>query len=237
MIINPQHQKIADYVRTYMLRNAQMGDPTNGTRRATARYWHSLNVYNNINQILDGEQAIDEEREICQIGALFHDVDSYTVEHSYHATRGAETAAIFLKKEGYPADLTVQVAQAIRQHDHDFDDEQPATEQIAEMRATLPRVSLMLLDADLLDKIGVSNIMAAALPMGRTDKQAYEAARELTSGWPLERARFWRDLLTTTTGRTMGEQRFDFYCQFLEQLKTEIVMSDPFAQVAEAASV
>jgi hypothetical protein len=105
---------------------------------------------------------------------------------------------------------------------------------VADMLATLSGSSRMVIDADILDKIGVSNIMAALMPMGRADKQAYEAARELTEGWPLERARFWYDLLTTKTGRTLGAQRFGFYQQFLAQIKDEIVTADPFAQMAAA---
>ncbi len=227
---DPRHQKIADYIRAYMLRHAVAGDPLSGARRATARFWHTLNVYHNLDQILTGEKADPEARDICQIAALFHDVDSYTVQHNYHAARGAETASHFLKKEGYPSALIERVAQTVRDHDHDFDDDIPAAEQVADIMATLPLTSRMVMDADLLDKIGVSNIMAAAMPMGRTEKQVYEAARELTSGWPLDRARFWHDLLTTPTGQAMGAQRFAFYKQFLEQLKLEIIMSDPFIE-------
>ncbi len=234
---DPRHQKIADYVRTYMLRNAIAGDPISGERRATARYWHSLNVYRNVEQIVSGEGEGAAMREVCQVAALFHDVDSYTVQHQYHAARGAETATHFLKKQDYDPAFIQQVAQTIRDHDQDFDDEIPAVEQVAEMLQVLPRSSLILIDADVLDKIGVSNIMAALMQMGRTDKQAYEAAREMTSGWPLERAHFWFDLLTTRTGRAMGAKAFAFYQQFLEQLKMEIVMADLFPEAQTLAQV
>lgn len=227
---NPRHQKIADYVRTYMLRNAVEGDPISGARRATARYWHTLNVYRNVGQIIEGEGESADMRELCEVAALFHDVDSYTVQHQYHAARGAETAARFLRKEGYPEDFIKRVAQTVRDHDQDFEDDKTAADQVTEMLQTLPRSSLIVIDADVLDKIGVSNIMAALMQMGRTDKQPYEAARELTSGWPLERAGFWHDLLTTRTGQALGEKAFMFYQQFLDQLKTEVVMNDFFAQ-------
>jgi hypothetical protein len=236
LMLNPSYQPIAEYIRAYLLRSAQTGDPRNGQRRATARYWHSLNVYSNVNQILTGENASAEERQIGEIAALFHDIDIYTVAHSDHAMRGAETASRFLIKAGYRRELVAEIARAIRDHDHDFDDEQPAADQVADMLANLPHTSLMVIDADLLDKIGVSNIMAALMPMGRTDKQANEAARELTNGWPLERARFWHDLLTTKTGRAMGDQRFTFYEQFLAQIENEIVMTDPFAELRTAGA-
>lgn len=236
MSVNPRYQPVADYVRAYLLRSAQTGDPRNGQRRATARYWHSLNVYNNVGQILTGENASSEERQIAEIAALFHDIDIYTVAHSDHARRGAETASRFLSKAGYPPELIAEIARAVRDHDHDFDDEQPAADQVTDMLATLPHTSLMVIDADLLDKIGVSNIMAALMPMGHIGKHVYEAARELTEGWPLERARFWHDLLTTRTGRAMGDERFSFYQRFRQQLEAEIVTTDPFAEIVPAGA-
>ncbi|MHB8626890.1 MAG: HD domain-containing protein [Aggregatilineales bacterium] len=233
-MLNSAYQPIADYVRTYLLHTASAGDPHNGERRATARYWHTLNVCQNLDLILTGEKADAATRQLCETAALFHDIDSYTVRHADHAVRGAETATRFLTKAGYPSDFVMAVARIVREHDYDWDDEQPASEQVADMLAALSQASRMVIDADLLDKIGVSNIMAALMPMGRADKYAYEAARELTNGWPLERARFWYDLLTTKTGRALGAQRFGFYQQFLAQIKGEIVTADPFAQAAVA---
>jgi len=68
--------------------------------------------------------------------------------------------------------------------------------------------------------------------MGGSDKrQVAETARELTSGWPLQRAGCWKEMLSTPTGIAMGEQRFAFYQQFLQQVETEIVMVDPYPEV------
>ncbi len=231
--MNLNHAKIADYVRRYMLKHAAAGDPVYGERRATGRYWHTLSVYRNLNEILIGEKVDDATREICEIAALFHDVDTYSVEHAYHGERGAETATKFLQKEGYDEGLITQVAQAIRDHNYEFDDERPAAEQVAEITRTYSKVSLYVLDADILDKIGASNILAAVIPLGLNNKHAYEAARSLGT-WPLERAQFWYDLLTTKTGRQMGAQRFGFFQQFIKQLEIEIAMTDPFAEGAPA---
>lgn len=228
--MNPSHAPIADYVKRYMLKHATAGDPVYGERRATARYWHTLSVYRNIDLILRGEAADSATRDICEIAALFHDVDSYSVEHAYHGYRGAETATKFLRKGGYEEPLIEQVAQAVRDHNYEFDDDRSPSEQVAEMIRTLPAYSLYVIDADILDKIGVSNLLAAVMPMGMSNKHAYEAARVLTT-WPYERARFWTDLLTTHTGKTMGAQRFAFFQQAVEQLETEIVMTDPFDEL------
>jgi len=228
------YQAVAQYVRTYLLRSAQIGDPKRGEQRATARYWHTLNVYRTVGTILDGEGADERTRKICSLGALFHDVDVYSVSHSDHGIRGAETATRFLRKNGYPQDVIELVAHAVRDHNYDFDDERSIAAQVNEMRRTMPPTSLMVLDADVLDKIGVSNILTAVIQVGRADKSAREATLELTDGWPIERARVWRDFLTTTTGQQLGDQRFAFYEQFIAQIDTEIVMHDPFEATAIA---
>jgi hypothetical protein len=96
------------------------------------------------------------------------------------------------------------------------------------------------MDADTLDKIGVSNILQAVLSMGAARRQLAESAKELTSGWPLQRAKLWKYLLTTRTGKALGEERFAFYETFLRQIETEIVMDDPFpasTQTQEVAQV
>jgi uncharacterized protein len=225
---NPNHAKIADYVKQYMLKHATAADPVHGKRRATARYWHSLSVYRNVDEILNGEGADDQIREICEIAALFHDVDHYCVEHAYHGDRGAETAGRFLTKEGYPKPIIEGVMVAVRDHNFDFSDDLPAREQVEAINGQLPLSSRYVLDADLLDKIGASNILSAVMPMGMNNKYPSEVALIVAEGWPLERAEFWRSLLTTRTGRAMGEQRLGFYRLFVGQLKREIVLADPF---------
>jgi len=228
------YQAAAQYVRSYLLRTAQIGDPKRGEQRATARYWHTLNVYQTVGTILDSEGADERTCQICRLGALFHDIDVYTVSHSDHGIRGAETATRYLRKNDYAPDVIELVARAVHDHNYDFDDERSTAAQVNEMIQTMPRTSLMVLDADVLDKIGVSNIVTALIQVGRADKSAHEAALELTDGWPLERARAWRDFLTTETGRKLGDQRFDFYQQFLAQISTEMVIRDPFEATALA---
>ena len=228
------YQAVAQYVRTYLLRTAQIGDPKRGEQRATTRYWHTLNVFRTVGIILDGEKADERTRQICMLGALLHDVDVYSVSHSDHGIRGAETATRFLRKQGYSQDVIDLVARAVHDHNYDFDDDQSIAAQVAEMRRTMPPTSLMVLDADVLDKIGVSNILNAVLQVGRADKSVHEATLELTDGWPIERARVWRDFLTTPTGQRLGRERFAFYEQFVAQIETEIVMRDPFEASAVA---
>jgi HD superfamily phosphodiesterase len=239
-ISDVQREKMVNYVRNYLIRTAQSFGHQNALFRATARWTHTLNVLQNLKVILDGEKASPESREICEIAALFHDVDHYTVQVAYHAVRGAETATRFLTKEGYDPEFAKRVAETIRQHHRDLDDEIPVDEQIRDILNSLTVEARMVMDADTLDKIGVSNILQAVLSMGTAKRQLAESAKELTSGWPLQRAKLWKQLLTTPTGKALGEERFGFYEAFLRQIESEIVMDDPFptsTQTQEVAQV
>src|SRR5262249_7171391 len=161
---------------------------------------------------------------ICEIAAFFHDIDHYTVQHEYHAIRGAETATRYLTKEGFDAEFIRRVAHAVREHNRDLDDNLPIPEQIQQIIEALSFEARMVMDADTLDKIGVSNILQAITSMTGCDKrQVSDVSIELTSGWPLQRAKLWKDMLTTETGKAMGEQRFAFYQSFLNQVESEIV--------------
>jgi len=233
-----QRQKIASYVRKYIIRTAERHGLQNASFRANARWMHTLNVRQNVLTILDGEHASEEARDICEIAAFFHDIDHYTVQHEYHAIRGAETATHYLTKEGYDPDFVRRVAHAVREHNRDLDDDIPIPDQIRQIIEALSFEARMVMDADTLDKIGVSNILQAITSLGGTDKrQVAQTARELTAGWPLQRAKLWKEMLTTETGKAMGEQRFAFYQGFLNQVEAEIVMSDPYPEMTQTQEV
>jgi HD superfamily phosphodiesterase len=225
-----QWQRVGQYVRSYLARTAATHGG-NAEYRAAERWMHTLNVLKNLELILDGEEASPESREVCQVAALFHDVDHFTVELQYHALRGAETAQAFLLREGHPEDFARRVAEAVRGHHHDFDDLIPIAEQMGEITASLSHEARMVMDAETLDKIGASNILQSIITLGRTQNPlTHDTARELISGWPLERARQWQATLVTPTGKIMGAQRLAFYEQFLKQVAAEIVIHDPFRQ-------
>jgi len=239
MSISDAHlQKMATYIRSYILRTAEIHGHRNAFFRANARWTHTLNTVKNLKLILDGENAPADVREVTEVAALFHDIDHYTVQHEYHAARGAETATRFLTKEGYDPAFIKRVARCVREHDRDLDDNIPIDTQVAELIASLDLECRMVMDADTLDKIGVSNILQAIMSMSSADKrQVVDAARELTSGWPLQRAKLWKALLTTETGKRLGEERFAFYEMFLKQVEAEIVMHDPYTELLASQEV
>lgn len=223
-----QRQKMALYVRSYILRSAENFGHHHADSRASARWTHTLNVVKNADLIMNGEVVGDDLRTAVEVAALFHDIDHYTVQLMYHAARGAETARHWLNKEGYDPDFVKRVEVMIRNHHTDLDDDIPVEEQIAEIVSTLNYETRVLMDADTLDKIGVNNILQSVMTMTQNGQRLADIAQELASGWPLQRASLWRQLLTTKTGQALGEERYQFYEAFLQQISTEIAFVDPF---------
>jgi HD superfamily phosphodiesterase len=232
-----QLQKIALYVRSYLMRTAKNFNHNNAEQRAANRWTHTLNVAQNLGRILEGEHASEDVRDVCLVAALFHDVDHYSVQLEYHAARGAETAQRFLKKEGYDPEFVKRVVEIIRNHHIDGDDDKPVAEQVREIVESLNLETRMVIDADTLDKIGVSNIIQSVFSMAATHRNTAQVARELTSGWPSQRASAWKDLLTTKTGQALGDARFAFYDQFLKQVEYEIVSSDPYPPLTQTQEI
>src|SRR5258708_3293565 len=156
-----QRQKIASYVRKYIIRTAERHGHQNASFRANARWMHTLNVRQNVLTILDGEHASEEARDICEIAAFFHDIDHYTVQHEYHAMRGAETATHFLMKEVYDPDFVRRVAHAVREHNRDLDDTIPVPDQIQQIIEALSFEERMVMDADTLDNIRLRAVLGS----------------------------------------------------------------------------
>lgn len=224
-----QWHTMGHYVRSYILRTAEVYGHQNAIFRATARWTHTLNVLGNVRLILDGEAVSPESREVCEVAALFHDVDHYTVQQEYHAQRGAETAARFLRKEGFSTDFIERVAHCIREHLRDMNDDEPAELQVQRMMNEMSYEACIVFDADTLDKVGASNILQVIASLSSTQKRPMvEIARELCCGWPIQRAELWFEMLTTPTGKRLGAERLALAQQFVKQLGVEVTTQDPF---------
>jgi HD superfamily phosphodiesterase len=232
-----QMDKISLFVRSYLMRTAQTFGHENGKYRAAARWMHTLNVLKNIELILDGEKVDEETRDVCRIAAIFHDVDHYTVALEYHGQRGAETTSKYLTKEGYAPAFVERVAAAVRGHYYDMDDETPIAEQLQQMIKSVSFDARIVMDAETLDKIGVSNILQSTLTLCNNSHGSYEIARELTSGWPLQRAYLWKEILSTETGKRIGEERYGFYERFLAQIREELVLIDPYPSITTTQEI
>ncbi|MFN8418648.1 MAG: HD domain-containing protein [Anaerolineae bacterium] len=223
-----QRELMGQYVRAYLIRSAEKFGHRHANLRSSARWTHSLSVVKNVLLILEGENTDEETRAVCEVAALFHDIDHYTVQSEYHAAKGAETATHWLTKQGYDPEFIKRVAAIIRDHHTDLEDDVSVEEQVAHIEQTYSYETRIVMDADTLDKIGASNILQAVLTMSQNGQRLADVARELTSGWPLQRASLWKQILTTTTGKRLGEDRYAFYESFLAQVAQEIVFDDPY---------
>jgi HD superfamily phosphodiesterase len=81
----------------------------------------------------------------------------------------------------------------------------------------------VLLEADILDKLGASAVTNALLYLGKQGYFSHEVGRDLANGSAFERADFFRDYIWTTTGKRLAEERFSFFLEFLARLKEEVV--------------
>ncbi|HRE47680.1 MAG TPA: HD domain-containing protein [Aggregatilineales bacterium] len=224
-----QLTRVAQYVRGYLLRTADLYGHKDARARAQHRWMHTLNVLKNIRKLCDGEKTDADTRAVCEVAALFHDIDHYTVDIPYHGVRGAETAGRYLTKEHYAADFVKRVAEAVRGHHQDWEEETPIEAQIEAVAAAYSPETLMLIDAETLDKIGVSNLLIALRTLNTlNNRPVSDLARELNSGWTLQRAEAWFSTLITPTGKAFGVQRLAFTRLFFKQLEDEIVMYDPY---------
>ncbi|CAG0974047.1 hypothetical protein ARNL5_01923 [Anaerolineae bacterium] len=229
-IVTSAHmQRIAQYVRSYLARTVELYGKPHAEPRAQHRWMHTLNVLKNIRAILESENSPQDVRWVCEAAALFHDIDHYTVDLPYHGVKGAETATRYLKQEGFDPEFIKRVACAVHDHYQDWTDERPTDEQVREVLANCGPETLMLIDAETLDKIGVSNIMLMIRSLyQKSDKTTADISHELTAGWVLQRARSWYDTLLTSAGKKMGAQRLTFCENFMNQLVEEMVLEDPY---------
>jgi HD superfamily phosphodiesterase len=233
-LTDKQMAQFANYVHGYLLHTANNYGHLNATRRAEMRWMHTLNVLKNCELILEGEGADYYPQQVCRVAALFHDIDHYTVDLPYHGQRGAETTLKYLTKEGYPADFASRVAEAVRTHHQDYDDDDPITQQVAAIAAKLGKEAQIVMDAETLDKIGASNILQSVITLCSKPKLTGDLAHDLTAGFPLQRALNWQATLVTATGKRLGQQRLAFYEQFLQQVRQEVVMVDPYPKAGKS---
>jgi hypothetical protein len=81
----------------------------------------------------------------------------------------------------------------------------------------------VVLEADILDKLGASTITDTLLSLGGKHQLGFECRRELANGRAMQRAAFFKDYIWTETGKSMAAQRFGFFLKFLDQLEQEVI--------------
>jgi HD superfamily phosphodiesterase len=142
----------------------------------------------------------------------------FVCDHEIHGRVSAEIAEKYLLEEGYPNDFVSKVARAISEHGTDLGPLSPE-----EQGKLFSWEGKVVLEADILDKLGASTITDTLLVLGTRNRLGFECREELSQGRAMERAAFFKDYIWTETGRSMAKQRFDFFLTFLDQLGSEVV--------------
>ena len=221
MITKDQVLEIGTFVRDYLKESASSSDQEwvqSFPHAAEHRWQHTLNVLANAEKILEGEGASEEQASVVRAAALLHDVSMFICDHSVHGRVSAEIAEEYLTKHGYPDSFIQKVSKAVAEHGTDLGPIPPE-----EQGESFSWEGKVLLEADILDKLGASAVTNALLYLGKQGYLSHEVRRDLADGTAFERADFFRDYIWTTTGRKIAEERFSFFLEFLARLKEEVV--------------
>ena len=221
MITKDQLLEIGAFVEDYLKESAARSDQEwvqSFPRAADHRWQHTLNVLANAEKILEGEGASEEEASVVRAAALLHDVSMFICDHSIHGRVSAEIAEDYLVKHGYPNSFIQKVSKAVAEHGTDLGPIPP--DEQGELFSWEGKV---LLEADILDKLGASAVTSALLYLGKQGLLSHEVRHGLAEGRTFERADYFKDYIWTATGRQIAEERFSFFLEFLDQLKEEVV--------------
>jgi HD superfamily phosphodiesterase len=187
-------------------------------RAAEYRWQHTLNVLQNAEKILAGEKLGAAVADIVKVSAVMHDVSMFVCDHSIHGQVSAEITQKYLSAQGFSDIFTNRVARAIAEHGVDFDDLSPD-----EMGVRFSLEGKILIEADILDKFGVSALTNALLGLGKDGLLPFECRTALKDGREMQRALYFKDYLWTETGKKMRDDRLGFFLSFLDQMSEEVV--------------
>ncbi len=224
MISQKQLKEIAEYVKKYLFDSFEESDQDwvkSFPRAAEHRWQHTLNVLANAEQILEGEGADDDAAGIVRAAAYLHDISMFTCDHAVHGQVSAELARDYLREHDYDEGFVQSVYRAVAEHGTDLGDI-PVEEQ-GEQFSWAGKV---LLEADILDKLGASAVTSALLYLGEQRKLNFEAQSELLVSSTFFRATFFKDYIWTDTGNQMAERRYAFFKEYLARLKEEVVETE-----------
>ena len=227
MPTDEQIRHLCDFSRLYLNETAAQSEQEwlkDFPRAAEHRWQHTLNVLRNAEKILAGESVRDDRADVVRTAVILHDISMFVCNHEIHGRVSAEIAEKHLLAKGYPNDFVRQVRRAVAEHGTDLGPLPPK-----EQGALFSWEGKVVLEADILDKLGASAITDTILFLGGKGRQGFECRRVLAQGRAMERAAFFKDYIWTDTGKRMAEQRFTFFLKFLDQLAEEVFeKSNPF---------
>lgn len=176
------------------------------------RFDHTLRVQNWARRLHTVEGG---DLEIVTFAVLFHDTGwSETVDH---ALVGAELAEGYLLDKGVDPLLVDRIVSAVRTHNK---------RQV--YQEGLPIENLIVMDADLLDEIGVTTLVWDALSTAMEEDPGYVRVLEKDLKFH-QKARERSIYLKTGTGRKLYAERLAVWEMCLSHLRYELGLSNEFA--------
>jgi len=223
MITDEQLHQLCGFVQQYLKETAANSEQEwlkDFPRAGEHRWQHTLNVLGNAEKILAGEGANRDTANVVRAAVLLHDIAMFTCDHSVHGQVGADFAKEYLLEQGYPEAFVLRVTRAIAEHGTDFGDLSPE-----EQGALFSWEGKVVVEADILDKLGASPITDFLLYLGKKGHLPHECWTTLAEGRAMQRAAFFKNYFWTETGKQIAEERFKFFQKFLEQLAEEVYES------------
>lgn len=214
-------QQIAEFTRHHLMDSAsrRTQEQVEAFPRAGEYRWrHTLNVFKNAERIIDGEAYDVGTDGVIRVAAIMHDIAMFDCDHAVHGECRARIAEKYLSEQGLPESFVASVRKAIAEHGVDFDRFFPE-----EMGDTFSVPGKVLIEADILDKLGASAVTVGMLILGREGKLPHECRQELERGQALDRARYFKDYIWTATARQLARDRFGFFETYLARLADEVV--------------
>jgi len=151
---------------------------------------------------------------VIWLAVLFHDCGwSETLDH---ALVGAELVEAFLRAEGVEPALVERVAWAVRTHNKRRD---PAPD--------LPLENRIVMDADLLDELGITTLVWDAMATALEEQPGYRQALERDLAF-FNHAKCKLEQLQTPTGVRLYQERLAFWEKCLSHLRYELGLADEF---------
>jgi len=177
--------------------------------------WHSAEYrFNHIRNVValseDIARAEGANEDITRVAAAFHDIAKLEVDQDAHAEVGARIAREYLTTRGdYPPSFVEQVCRSVRDHSYQGN------------LNDLPLETRCLIEADILDKIGVNGATLLLLRMGYESRTHMDTAEMV--GRVLERGEEARKRVRSQTAKDLADRRLKRVRWFKEWLEDEIV--------------
>jgi len=152
--------------------------------------------------------------EIITLAVLFHDTGwSDTIDH---AQVGAELAEKYLLEKGVDPALVDRVTSAVQTHNKRI-----------EPQESLPIENLIVMDADLLDELGVTTLVWDAMATATEDNPGYVRVLEKDLEF-YEKAKGKTIQLKTKAGLGFYKERMAFWDKCISHLQYELGICDEF---------